>query len=193
MVPIDRSIAIQPSSESFRSRRTERRCPHRGTRDDATRRSENKPNPRDAIHPSPRTRNPKRAASRPSRPEPHPSMRRHPYPEDPNHSLRTHREPNARSSIDRSKRRTLTLLTDRRVIVTIVVAVDARHAACIIDIDIGIESIDRVLSSRSPVVVVVVPTTPRPPLGSDDRTLGPTPSFYLPPSTSMGVLTISTT
>ena len=31
---------------------------------------------------------------------------------------------------------------------TIVVAVDARHAACIID-DIGIESIDRVLSSRS--------------------------------------------
>jgi len=42
------------------------------------------------------------------------------------------------------------LLTDRRVIVTIVVAVDARHAACIIDIDIGIESIDRVLSSRSP-------------------------------------------
>ena len=66
----------------------------------------------------------------------------------------------------------MTLLTDRRVIVTIVVAVDARHAACIIDIDIGIESIDRVLSSRSPIVVVVVPTTPRPPLGSDDRTLG---------------------
>ena len=54
---------------------------------------------------------------------------------------------------------------------TIVVAVDARHAACIIDIDIGIESIDRVLSSLCP-IVVVVPTTPRPPLGSDDRTLG---------------------
>ena len=42
---------------------------------------------------------------------------------------------------------------------TIVVAVDARHAACIIDIDIGIESIDRVLSSRSPIVVVVPTTT----------------------------------
>ena len=53
----------------------------------------------------------------------------------------------------------MTLLTDRRVIVTIVVAVDARHAACIIDIDIGIESIDRVLSSRSPTVVVVPTTT----------------------------------
>ena len=114
-------------------------------------------------------------------------MRRHPYPEDPNHSFRSHREPNARSSIDRSKVRTLTLLTDRRVIVTIVVAVDARHAACIID-DIGIESIDRVLSSRSP--IVVVPTTPRPPL---KRMIGHsgTPSVYLPPSTSMGVLTIN--
>ena len=46
-------------------------------------------------------------------------------------------------------------LTNRRVIP--VVAVDARHAACIIDI--GIESIDRVLSSRSPIVVVVPTTT----------------------------------
>ena len=71
---------------------------------------------------------------------------------------------------------------------TIVVAVDARHAACIID-DIGIESIDRVLSSRSP-IVVVVPTTPRPPL---KRMIGHsgTPSVYLPPSTSMGLLTIN--
>ena len=182
-------IAIQPSSESFRVRDPASAVTHRGTRDGATRRSENKPNPRAVTpNPKPETRGvPSESSSR--TPSIHASS---PIPRRPESFI-----PNqTRSSLvdgDRSKGvRTLTLLTDRRVIVTIVVAVDARHAACIIDIDIGIESIDRVLSSRSlhrrrrahPTTT----TTHR-----DDRTLGPTPSVYLPPSTSMGLLTISTT
>ena len=76
---------------------------------------------------------------------------------------------------------------------TIVVAVDARHAACIIDIDIGIESIDRVLS----LPLSVVPTTPRPRLkgmiGHSDRPplftyLPPHPWGYLPSINYIGVM-----
>jgi len=177
---IDRSIAIQPSSESIRSRPRERRYPPRNARRrDATRRS-GKPNPRAAIPEPETTRN-----ARPVRVVPNPT---HPC-------VVTHRTPKTRiihselienqtraKSIDRSiyTVRTLTLLTDRRVIVTIVVAVDARHAACIIDIDIGIESIDRVLS----LPLSVVPTTTTARMIGHSGTLLFT---YLPPSMGLSL------